>query len=342
MAAVGSAVALAMDWAMLKLELVYASGLWCLREAARGGTGIILKFERVRPARDDAFQPRKAREITPQFLHRLITSLKRWPFDIVSMDEACRRAQAPHAGRRFVVLSFDGGTRDFVDYAWPLLSGHQVPFTVYLPAAFPDGLGRMWWLALEQVVATQDRINVIIDDNRRYFETVSPADKYHAHHYLEGWLRSLPPSHLAHAIDDLCSRYGVDLAALSRAAAMTWDDVAIFADDPLATVGSSTLNYPVLANLDDAAALREMTMGQAVAEAALPVPPTHFAFPFGDKAAFGTRDIAMVTELGFASAVTSLPGVVKAGANLHALPRLAWDGRWNSLRALRVKMSGRM
>lgn len=335
----GDGVALGTDWTALKLELAYASGLWRLLEPVRGGAGIILKFERVRPAQDAAFQPLRAQEITPKFLHRTIIALKRWPFDIVSMDEACRRVQAPQGKRRFVVLTFDGGTRDFVDYAWPLLSGHQVPCTVYLPAAFPDGFGRMWWLALEQVIASHDRINAVIDDQRRYFETATIADKYHAHHYLDGWLRSLPPSHLAHAIDDLCMRYGVDLAALSRAAAMTWDDVATFADDPLVTIGTSALNYHVLADLDDAAAEREIAMGQAVATAALPVPPRHFAFPFGNPASFTARDIAMVAGQGFVSAVTTVPGVVKAGADLNALPRLAWDGRRNSLRVLRVMMA---
>lgn len=328
------------DWTALKLELAYASGLWRLLEPAHGGVGVILKFERVRPPRATAFQPLKASEITPQFLHRVVTKLKRWPFDIVSMDEACRRIQAPQSGRRFVALTFDGGTRDFFDYAWPLLSGHQVPFAVYLPSAFPDGLGRMWWLALEQVIAGQDRINVVVDDVRRYFETADIAGKYLAHHYLDGWLRSLPARELGVAIDDLCLRYDVDLAALSRAAAMTWDDVATFASDPLATIGTSTLNHAILANLDDAAAMREMAMGQAVAEAALPVSPRHFAFPFGDKSTFSARDVAMAGGQGLVSAVTSVPGVLKLGADLHALPRLAWDGRRNSLRVLRVMMAG--
>lgn len=329
-----------MNWTSLRLEAVYASGLWRLLEPVRGGVGIILKFARVRPARDTAFQPYRSQEITPQFLHRVLTRLKRWPFDIVTMDEACRRVQAPMSGRRFVVLSFDGGTRDFVDYAWPLLSAHQVPFALYLPAAFPDGLGRMWWLALEAVIATQDRINVVIDDQRRYFETASLADKYLAQHYLDGWLRSLPPLQLAYAVDDLCVRYGVDMAALSREATMNWDNVATFADDPLTTIGTSTLNYPILANLDEVAASREIKMGQAVATAALTVSPRHFAFPFGDTNSFAARDVTMVAGLGFQSAVTALPGVVKAGADLHALPRLAWDGRRNSWRALRVMMSG--
>ncbi|WP_233025978.1 polysaccharide deacetylase family protein [Rhodopseudomonas boonkerdii] len=333
-------MSLGTDWTALKLEVAYASGAWRLLERSRGGAGIILKFTRVRPARSAAFQPLRAQEITPQFLHRLIIKLKGWPFDIVSMDEACRRVQTPPAGRRFVALTFDGGTRDFIEFAWPLLSGHQVPFTVYLPAAFPDGLGRMWWLALEQVVGRHDRINVIIDDVRRYFETADIAGKVHAHHYLNGWLRSLPQRELDHAIDDLCLRYDVDLAALSRAVAMTWDDVAIFAGDPLATIGTSTLNYPVLAHLDEAAATREMAMGQAVAAAALPEPPRHFAFPFGDAASFSLRDVSVAREQGFVSAATSVPGVVRAGAELHALPRLAWDGRRTSLRVLRAMMSG--
>lgn len=338
--AVENAVSLATDWTALKLELAYASGLWRLREPSQGGAGIILKFERVRPARDAAFQPLKASEVTPQVLHRVITALKRWPFDIVSMDEACRRVQAPKVGRRFVALTFDGGTRDFIDYAWPLLSGHQVPFALYLPAAFPDGLARMWWLALEHVIARQERINVVVDDVRRYFEMADSAGKYQAHHYLDGWLRSLPPQALGRAIDDLCLRYDVDLVALSRAAVMTWDDVAIFAGDPLATIGTSTLNYATLANLDDGAARREMAMGQAVATAALPAPPRHFAYPFGDTTAFGARDVAIAAEQGFASAVTSVPGAIKRGAGLHALPRLPWNGRRNSLRVLRVMMAG--
>lgn len=340
MAAAGCAVSLGTDWAALKLELAHASGLWRLLEPSRGGAGIILKFERVRPARDAAFQPLKASEVTPQFLHRVIAALKRWPYDIVSLEEACRRAKASQSGRRFVALTFDGGTRDFLEYAWPLLSGHQVPFTLYLPSAFPDRLGRMWWLALEQVIARQDRINVMVDDVRRYFETADVAGKYHAHHYLDGWLRSLPPRALDVAVDDLCQRYDVDLAALSRAATMTWDDVAIFAGDPLATIGTSTLNYSILANLDDTAAKREMAMGQAVAEAAIPISPRHFAYPFGDTTSFGPRDVAMAAEQGFASAVTSVPGVVKPEANWHALPRLAWDGRRSSLRVLRVMMAG--
>jgi len=52
----------------------------------------------------------------------------------------------------------------------------------------------------------------------------------------------------------------------------------------------------------------------------------------------------MAAELGFASAVTTIPGVVQTQGHteLHALPRIAWDGRSRSLRAMRVLLSGTM
>ena len=50
----------------------------------------------------------------------------------------------------------------------------------------------------------------------------------------------------------------------------------------------------------------------------------------------------MAVEAGFASAVSSLSGVVHAEGrtNVYALPRLSWDGRQRSLRVLRVLLSG--
>jgi hypothetical protein len=50
----------------------------------------------------------------------------------------------------------------------------------------------------------------------------------------------------------------------------------------------------------------------------------------------------MAEEAGFASAASTMPGVVESEGrtNLHALPRIAWDGRRRSLRAMRVILSG--
>jgi len=326
----------------LKLELAYFSGLPLLRGRRAGGAGVIMRFERVRPRRGVRFQPLKSREITPGFLDRTIRALKRWKYDIVSMDEACQRSVRLASPRRFACLTFDGGYKDLMGSAYPVLSRHGVPFTIYVPTAFPDGLGEAWWLALEAVIAREIRLSLVMDRKERHFNIASTSEKYQLYDFLSGWMRTLAPPDLSSAIRDICTRYSVDLAAVSREASLDWSDLAKLAADPLVTIGSATVNYPVLSTLKDVAALREMTMGRAVAEAAFRRDVRHFAYPFGDRASWRSQHAAMAADAGLASAVSIIPGVVEAEGrtDLHALPRIAWDGRQRSLRVMRVMLSG--
>lgn len=325
-----------------QMELAYFSGFARLKQRRTGGAGIVLRFERVRPSRPDRFQPLKSREITPEFLDRAIRALKRWKFDIVSMDEVCRRAVTLPRPSRFVSLTFDGGYKDVMTSAYPVLARHGVPFTIYLPTAFPDGLGQAWWLALEHLIGRENRISLVIDRKEHRYTIASTPEKIQVYEFLAGWMRTLAPPDLSFAINDLCTRYAVDLATLSRSASMDWDDLTKLAADPLVTIGSATVNYPVLTNLRDADAQREMTMGKAVAEAALRRGVNHFAYPFGDRESWRRSHMPMAQEAGFASAASAIAGVVEAQgrSNLHALPRLAWDGRQRSLRMMRVLLSG--
>jgi len=327
-----------------RLELAYFSGYALIPRPNAGGAGVILRFERVRPRRSGRFQPLRSREITPDFLDRTIRALKRWKYDIVSMDEVCRRAVTLAAPRRFACLTFDGAYKDTMTSAYPVLSRHDVPFAVYVPTAFPDGVGEAWWLALETIIARENRLSLMIGRKEQHFNIADTPEKYQLYDFLEGWMRSLPPQDLSPAINDLCMRYSVDLVALSRDASMDWSDLTRLAADPRVTIGSATVNYPMLSNLKDAAALREMTMGAAVAQTAFHRNVRHFAYPFGDRASWRRPHVAMAAEVGFVSAVSAISGAVQTAgrSNLHALPRIAWDGRLRSLRAMRVMLSGAM
>jgi peptidoglycan/xylan/chitin deacetylase (PgdA/CDA1 family) len=323
----------------LKLELGYFSGhVWFKRR----GAGVILRFERIRPRHAARFQPLRSSEITPDFLDRTIRALKRWKYDIVSIDEVCRKAVTLAPRRRFVCLTFDGIYNDVVVSAYPVLSRHRVPFTVYVPTAFPDGIGEAWWLALERVIAQERRISLMVGRNEMHFNVPTAAEKCELYDFLSRWMRSLEPADLSTAIKDLCTRYAVDLAALSREASLDWHGLAKLAADPHVTLGGATVNFPVLSNIKDAAALREMTMGRAVVEAALRRDVRHFAYPFGDRQSWQRKHMAMAEEAGFVSAVSAIPGVIEPAGHtpLLALPRITWDGRLGSLRAMRVILSG--
>lgn len=327
--------------AKLWLEFAYFSGrAWWGKE--QGGAGAILRFQCVRPRRRASFEPLKAGEITPRFLDRTICALKRWKYDIVGMDEACRRAVVMREPRRFVCLSFDGACKDVITFAYPVLAQHRVPFTVYVPTAFPDGVGEAWWLALEAVIAKENRLSLVVEGQERHFTIATTTAKYELYDFLSGWMRSLPQAELSVVVNDLCRRHSVDLAQLTRGASLDWADLATLAADPNVTLGTATVDYAVLSNLKDASALREMTMGRAVLEAALRRDVRHFAYPFGDRTAWRRAHAVMAQQAGFVSAVSSIPGVVEAEGrtSLHTLPRIDWDGREGSLRVMRVLLSG--
>lgn len=331
-------------WTSAGLGLGYFSGLARFAELGGGGAGVVLRFERVRPRRSERFQPLRSREITPQFLDRLLRALKRWRCEIVSPDDVVARLEERRLRSRFVCLTFDGGSRDIATFAHPILARHGVPFAVYLPTAFPDGIGEAWWLALEQVITTHERIALVIDHNERWFDTAKLDDKYRVFYFLGTWLRALGPAELHTAIHDLCIRYSVDLKRVTREAVMNWEEVARLAADPKVTIGSATVNYALLANTAEAVARKEITMGRAVLEAALGRSAPHFAFPFGETGTFTARHVEMVEQAGFTSAMTSIPGMIDAGnpPRAHMLPRISWDGRRTSLRDLRVVLSGLM
>ena len=324
------------------LEITYFSGLAHLAERSAQGSGVILKFEHVRPSHSDPFQPLRSREIAPEFLDRAIEALKRQDFDFLSMDEVAERVANRGGARRFIALTFDGAYCDFMTSAYPVLSRHRVPFAVYVPTGFVDGIGQAWWLALRDVIAKTSRIALVMDGVERRFNVPDRAGKYELYAGLHAWLLSLSPDDLAVAINDLCRRYSVDLASVSKNITMTWSDLAVLARDPLATLGCATVNYPNLRHTKGTAVLREMAMGRKVLETALGISCRHFAYPFGDADSFTPRDVMLAGEAGFATAVSLKAGLIgrDGQSDLMQLPRIAWDGQRTSLRALRAVLSG--
>ena len=258
----------------LKLRLDYFSGRAWWNERETGGAGVILRFERVRARRPGRFQPLRSGEITPRFLERTLRALKRWRYDVIAMDEVCRRAVIMPQRRRFVCLTFDGCCKDVIASAYPILSRHRVPFTVYVPTVFPDGLGEAWWLALERIIAREDRLSLMIDRTERHYAIRTIAEKNETYEFLTSWLRQLAPSDLTAAIQDLCKRYSVDLAELSRKASMDWTDLAQLAADPLVTIGAHTVNHVMLAKVPADAARCEMEESRT---AIAPQSPREFA-----------------------------------------------------------------
>src|SRR5262249_21236639 len=118
------------------LETLYFTGAYKMLRPFVAGVGVILTLHHVRPSRPERFQPNRLLEVTPRFLEQVVRYLKHCELDLVSLDEMHRRLTEGDFRRRFVCITIDDGYRDTLNWAYPIMRRHAVPFGLYIPTSF--------------------------------------------------------------------------------------------------------------------------------------------------------------------------------------------------------------
>ncbi|MBM3607766.1 MAG: polysaccharide deacetylase, partial [Alphaproteobacteria bacterium] len=301
-----------------------ASGVHRLAARFTRGQGVIAMFHHVRPWRGEAFAPNRLLEITPEFLGLTIETLRAEGFEIVTLDEALQRLGQTSA-KPFAVLTFDDGYRDNLQFALPVLRAQAAPFTLYVTSGFADADARLWWLELEEAIRALGQFEFAIAGVNHSFSARSAQEKLDSFNRLYWNLRTLPEEEMLIAIAYLAQKAGVDGLSLTRDLCMRWDEIGEMAHDRLCTIGAHTLTHPMLGRRRMEFARDEMARCKTIIEERLARPVRHFAYPVGDPLSAGVREFALARELGYASAVTTRPGMVFAAHrdHVHALPRLS-------------------
>jgi peptidoglycan/xylan/chitin deacetylase (PgdA/CDA1 family) len=325
------------------LGALYFTGAHRLLQPIFAGVGTIFTLHHVRPHHGVQFQPNHHLEITPDFLRATLAHLRSRGIDIITIDEMHQRLVTRNFSRRFACFTFDDGYRDNRDFALPVMREFDAPLTMYVASDFAQGIGRLWWVALEMVIAKADRIEADIGGGAVHLDTTTVAAKRAAFDRLHGWLRGLPGEQdIRREVSVLCLRHGVIEDAISRDLCLSWNELKQFADDPLVTIGAHSISHCNLAKQSEAMAAREMAISRVRIEAALQRPVVHFAYPYGDRRAAAGREFALARTNGFKTAVTTRPGMIfaESAAHLTALPRVSLNGNYQDERYLPVLTSG--
>jgi peptidoglycan/xylan/chitin deacetylase (PgdA/CDA1 family) len=310
------------------LGALYFTGAHVLLRPIFSGVGVIFMLHHVRPRRDAEFQPNRHLEVEPEFLRAMLSHLRSRDIDIVTMDEVHQRLVERRFSRRFACFTLDDGYRDNRDFALPVMREFDAPLTVYAASDFAEGSGRLWWIALEMVIARADAIEAGIGGVATRLDAATPAAKQAAFDRRE--------------IAALCARHGIDETMIGRDLCMSWDELKAFAGDPLVTIGAHTVTHCNLAKQSKEIVHQEMAISRARIEDALQRPVQHLAYPYGDRNAAGAREFALAHAAGFKTAVTTRPGMLfpESADHLTALPRVSLNGNYQDERILPVLTSG--
>ena len=325
-------------------SLLGRTGLHRIAAPTFRGLGGILMMHRVRPYASRAFEPNRLLEISPDFLDAVLVRLRRLGYRLLSLDAAMSELRS--GGRNdvapFAVLTFDDGYRDQLVHAVPVLTRHEAPFTFYVTPGFVERRARLWWVELEEAVRGVDTIAVEIDGVPMSLRAGTPAEKQAAYTQIYRRLRTCSEEELLRVTGQLGQTAGVDKHQIADDLCMDWHEIEALARHPLATIGAHTVTHPRLARISEAEMRTEIGASRKVLEERLGRPVIHLAYPVGDAGSAASREFHAASAFGFASAVTTRPGLLYPDHADHmtALPRVSVNGHWQKARHVEVLLSG--
>ncbi len=240
---------------------------------------------------------------------------------------------------RAVVVTVDDGYRDFLERAFPALSSHGIPATVFLTTDLPD---RKTWLWVDQVshcvrnARVRELAASIGDPQTWKFDSdgareraalsIKEALKKVSDQERVDWLKKLPGLLRVELPDRPPPSY----------APLEWDDVRFLSTRGV-EFGAHTRTHPILSRLERHEQLESEICGSKTRiEAETQARVRHFCYPNGHRADYTASAIEIVKDAGFESAVTAGQGVNHSGADVFELRRIGVEPRETLMRFARV------
>ena len=310
---------------------------------------VILTYHSVLPA-DRSIDAGEARNVVDEGMFA-------WQMRYLAKHYCCLRLEDAVAllrkgrslPRHSVVVTFDDGFRNNVRYALPILRRHRVPATMFLTTGhIGRGVHLLWTERVGRLIRRAQlpqtvHISAGAEPLTLSFRTAAKRDE--AARVVMKRLKSMPSLRRDAAIDELETQLAradrehdaADVDA-ERYTFMTWSEARELALGGM-TIGSHTVEHPIMSSLDDDRSEFEVVASRQEIEEQLGVRCTLFSYPNGTADDFGDRDKANLQKAGYLAAVTQIAGVNDARADLFALRRVN-IGRGHGRHLFAAQVSG--
>jgi peptidoglycan/xylan/chitin deacetylase (PgdA/CDA1 family) len=240
--------------------------------------------------------------------------------------------------RRAVAITFDDGYADTLYAARPLLSRHELPFTVFVVAG---GCGQeFWWDRLQRLILSPallpETLEMTVGRHEVRWRLLENGQPPGLKNGLSGRRRLLnmmfgPLQEMSHeekkaAMDRLQEWVeGASPPQPVAARSMTPTELQDLAKDELVTVGAHTVVHQPLPAMTEVDQEEQISTSKEILTKILEQPVNFFSYPHGAVSQTTRR---LVEKNGFRLACASHSDAVFVGSDPFALPRF-WIPDWN-------------
>lgn len=275
----------------------------------------ILVYHRVLAQRDPfAIAPVDAAEFAAQM--KLLKSCYR----VISLDQLTSELDDERLGPGTVCVTFDDGYRDNFEVAFPILESLGLPAAIFLATDFISGKGTLWYDRVLNAFRHSGRPDFSLPEAGMVREPLRILREGHhpAYRVLE-WLKGFSPSERDSKIPRILEALGLD-AEPACDLMLDWDQVRAMRGRGI-QFGAHTRSHPILSTVDNESNEIEILGSKRILESELEEPVRHFAYPNGRRGDYGEAAKAALRKGGFASALTTNPGINLQGQDRFEMLR---------------------
>lgn len=272
--------------------------------------GEVWCLHRVLPNRSWASSNREL-EITPDYLEQLILSYMDDGYRFVSLDSMVRNLNKMRWPwqKKMVNISFDDGFRDIYEYAYPIFKKYNIPFTIYLTTALPEGKAELWWIKLERLI--NQYTTLIVQGEEYRCETMEEKNQV-----FNDLMQRI--YHCSDTPSKVFGKWFADYQIYMDNLVLTWDELAEMLSSGLLTVGSHTQSHPMLTKIPTEEVRQELLESKNLIEQHLSTSVNHFSYP---HSAYNMEIANELRLIGYQSATLGYGGSIRRGVNSMLLNR---------------------
>lgn len=252
----------------------------------------------------------------PRSIRSLLAFLRREGFEFVALRSVFEALHSDRPLAGAVAFTIDDGYADQAHVAGPLFSEFDCPVSTFLCTGFLDGQFWMWWDRVEHALERTKRCQLDLPGISLRWD--GPPARLAEQRRVVEYIKRLPETEKRPFVDSLAVVAEVELPATppARYAPMSWDD-ARRCEERGMSFGPHTLTHAILSTADAEQSRREIEGSRQRLREELRSPDPVFCYPNGQADDFGDRECGTLKELGFAGAVTGLPGYAEAGSGAY-------------------------